>query len=182
MSMTKMKYVVFGVLALIMVGMGDGIFPCKAMGSGGKAAEHEGVIEPTQELMKDIEKRLTNMLSGILENNLKYVANEAGAVVEQSYKISEVFFPFDPKKNEWFKRAGIDPEDAGKITKLREEFVLFQSGIVYKALNVRKMAVEGSQEETLKAFADMIEKTCFDCHKKNRDWLFDQSGSHGPGR
>ena len=182
MSMRKMKYVVFGVLALIMLGIGTSVFPCKAMGSSGKAAEHEGVIEPTQELMRDIEKRLTNMLSGILENNLKYVANEAGAVVDQSYKISELFFPFDPKKNEWFERAGIDPKDAGKITKLREEFALFQSGIVYKALNVRKMAMEGSQEETLKAFADLIEKTCFACHKKNRDGLFDQPGSHGPGR
>ncbi len=182
MSMIKMKYVVFGVLALIMVGMGHSIFPCKAMGSSGKAAEHEGVIEPTQELMKDIEKRLTNMLSGILENNLKYVANEAGAVVDQSYKINETFFPFDPKKNDWFKRVGIDPKDDGKITKLKEEFALYQSGIIYKALNVRKAAMAGSQEETLKAFTDMVEKTCFDCHKKNRDWLFDQPGSHGPGR
>lgn len=148
----------------------------------GKAMEHEEVIEPTKELMKEIENRLNNILSGILENNLKYVANEAGAIVDNSYKINQIFFDFNRKGNTWFKRAGIDPADTEEIAKRKEEFTLYQSGIVYKALNVRKMAVSGSQEETLRAFTDMIEKTCFDCHRKNRDWLLDQPGSHGPGR
>ena len=154
----------------------------KVIMAQGKAMEHEEVIEPTKELMKEIEKRLNNMLSGILENNLKYVANEAGAIVDKSYKINQVFFDFNRKENAWFKRAGIEPNDTEEIAKRKEEFTLYQSGIVYKALNVRKMAMSGSQEETLRAFTDMLEKTCFDCHRKNRDWLLEQPGSHGPGR
>ena len=63
----------------------------------GKAMEHEEVIEPTKELMKEIENRLNNILSGILENNLKYVANEAGAIVDNSYKINQIFFDFNRK-------------------------------------------------------------------------------------
>ncbi|GJQ49980.1 hypothetical protein KsCSTR_05410 [Candidatus Kuenenia stuttgartiensis] len=154
----------------------------KVIMAQGKAMEHEEVIAPTKELMKEIENRLNNMLSGILENNLKYVANEAGAIVDKSYKINQIFFDFNRKGNDWFKRAGIDPADTGEIAKREEEFTLYQSGIVYKALNVRKMAMSGNQEETLRAFTDMIETTCFACHRKNRDWLLDQPGSHGPGR
>ncbi|MCF6147583.1 MAG: hypothetical protein E3K37_02885 [Candidatus Kuenenia sp.] len=154
----------------------------KVTEAGGKAAEHEEVIEPTKKLMREIEDRLNNMLTGILENNLKYVANEAGAVVDQSYRINQLFFDFNMEGNTWFTRAGIDPDDAAKVTKLKEEFTMYQSGIAEKALNVRKMALSGSQEDTLRALTDMIETSCFECHRKHRDWLFDQPGSHGPGR
>ena len=79
-----------------------------------KVTEHTGVIEPAKVLMREIELRLGNMLNGILSGNLKYVANEAGSLVDQSYKINEVFFPLDPRQNKWFKRAGINPEDSEK--------------------------------------------------------------------
>ncbi|MBM4055470.1 MAG: hypothetical protein FJ264_12580 [Planctomycetes bacterium] len=154
----------------------------KVIAEEGKAMEHEGVIAPTKELMREVENRLSNMLTGILENNLKYVANEAGAVVDQSYKINQIFFDFNMKENRWFERAGIDPGNANEISKLKEDFSFYQKEIVDKALKMRKKALAGEQGETFRAFTELVEKTCLACHSKHRNWLFDQPGFHDPGR
>ena len=134
-----------------------------------KVVTHEHVDEPTQVLMNEIAKRVNNILDGILAGSFKYVAQEAGAIVDQSYKINATFFPIDPKENKWFKRAKIDPNDSEKITKLKEEFDVYLKGIASSALEVQKAAASNNQETTFKSFIKMIEKTCFECHKAVRE-------------
>jgi cytochrome c' len=134
-----------------------------------KAIGHEGVEEPTRALMDAMSKRMTNMLEGILAGNLKYVSQEAGSVVDQSYTINKTFFPLDPKDNKWFKKAKIDPGDKENITKLKESFDTYQKGIATSALEIQKAAKANNQDETFKSFVSMVQKTCFECHKENRD-------------
>jgi len=134
-----------------------------------KVVIHEHVDEPTQVLMNEIAKRVSNILDGILAGSFKYVAQEAGAIVDQSYKVNATFFPVDPKENKWFKRAKVDPNDSEKITKLKEEFDVYLKGIASSALEVQKAAASNNQETTFKSFIKMVEKTCFECHKNVRD-------------
>lgn len=182
--MRWMKFLIIGLSVVTVTGAINISQPSLILASDGKAMEHADVIEPTKVLMREIEQRLGNMLNGILAGNLKYVASEAGSLVDQSYKINETFFPLDPGQNKWFKRAGINPEDSEKITNLKEEFDVYKNGIIFKALKVRKLALSGDQEATFKEFTGMIEQTCFDCHRTNRygSGLPTQAGSHGPGK
>ncbi|MDR4508912.1 MAG: cytochrome c [Candidatus Brocadiaceae bacterium] len=181
--MKRIQYYFIGLSVLSLIGIGSFFCLHKAAIAREMVTEHDDVAEPTQALMGEIEQRLGNMLGGILSGNLKYVANEAGFLMDRSYTINEIFFPSDPKTNEWFKRAGIDPEDSQKIIALKENFDMFRSGILYKASKVRQSALSGDQEATFKAFNNMIEETCFDCHRKYRDGggLPPQPGFHGPG-
>lgn len=162
------------VLGVSLVGLGlAGLVSVVAPGSVILAEEkevtHERVAEPTQVLMNEIAKRVNNILDGILAGSFKYVAQEAGAVVDQSYKINATFFPVDPKENKWFKRAKIDPNDSEKITRLKEEFNVYLKGIAASALEVQKAAASNNQEATFKSFINMVEKTCFECHNNLRD-------------
>ncbi len=158
-----------GLLGLGLVGCMYIARPSTSIAAEEKVASHEGVMEPTKVLMNDIANRVNNILDGILGGNFKYVAQEAGAIVDQGYKISATFFTAEPKENEWFKRAKIDPKDAEKIDKLKEEFDGYVKEIATSALEVKKAANSYNTEATFKSFTRMIEKTCFECHKNIRD-------------
>ena len=167
--MKRLRLLSVSFMGLSLVGLINVVNPIKVILAEEKIVTHEHVDEPTQVLMDEIAKRVSNILDGILAGSFKYVAQEAGAVVDQSYKISATFFPVDPKENKWFKRAKVDPNDSDKITKLKEEFDVYLKGIASSALEVQKAAASNNQETTFKSFIKMIEKTCFECHKTVRD-------------
>lgn len=161
-------------LIMILFGMGtmvltNNVNSCMAAEPKEEVISHEKVSDPTKELMNFIAKRMCNILDGSLIGNFKYIAQEAGAIVDESYKIDKTFFPVDPKENKWFKRAKIDPNDSEKITKLKEEFNVYLKGITSSALQIQKAANTNDQKATFKAFTNMIEKTCFECHEEIRD-------------
>ena len=156
-------------MGLGLVGLIGVVNPTNAILAEEKVVLHEHVDEPTQVLMNGIAARVNNILDGILSGTFKYVAQEAGAIVDQSYKVDATFFPVDPKENKWFKRAKIDPNDSEKITRLKEEFDVYLKGIASSALEVQKAAASNSQETTFKSFIKMVENSCFECHKNLRD-------------
>lgn len=167
-----MKRSVFLIACLVgvsMAGLINTVYTRAASAAEEKVISHEKVTEPTKVLMNDIANRMDNILNGILAGSFKYVAQEAGAIVDQSYMISETFFPVEAKENEWFKRAKIDPNDKERITKLRDEFNGYLKGIASSALEIQKAAKTQDQKTTFKAFTNMIEKTCFECHEEIRD-------------
>ena len=167
--MKRLRFLSVSLMGLSLVGLINVVTPAKVVLAEEKVVTHEHVDEPTQVLMNAIAKRVNNILDGILVGSFKYVAQEAGAIVDQSYKVSAAFFPVDPKENKWFKRAKIDPNDSEKITRLKEEFDGYLKGIASSALEVQKAAASNSQEATFKSFIKMVEKTCFECHKNVRD-------------
>jgi len=167
--MKRLRFLSVGLMGLSLAGLISVVNPINVILAEEKVVIHEHVDEPTQLLMNEIAKRVDNILDGILVGSFKYVAQEAGAVVDQSYKISATFFPVDPKENKWFKRAKIDPNDSEKITRLKEEFDGYLKGIAASALEVQKAAASNDQEATFKSFIKMVEKTCFECHKNLRD-------------
>ena len=167
--MKRLRLLSVGLMGLSLAGLISVVTPAKVVLAEEKIVTHEHVDEPTQVLMNEIAKRVNNILGGILAGSFKYVAQEAGAIVDQSYKVNAAFFPVDPKENKWFKRAKIDPTDSEKITRLKEEFDVYLKGIASSALEVQKAAASNNQEATFKSFIKMVEKTCFECHKNLRD-------------
>ena len=167
--MKRLRFLSVSLMGLSLVGLISVVNPTKVILAEEKVVIHEHVVEPTQVLMNEIAKHLNNILDGILGGSFKYVAQEAGAIVDQSYKINATFFPADPKENKWFKRAKIDPSDSEKITKLKEEFDAYLKGIASTALEIQKAAKANNQQATFKSFTNMIEKTCFECHKGVRE-------------
>ena len=127
--MKKTTFLIAGLFGIGMVGLTQSMNVCPVIAAEEKVVSHEGVMLPTRMLMHEIAKRMSNILEGTLASSFKYVAQEAGAIVDESYKINDVFFPVDPKENKWFKRA----------------------------------------KTTFKAFTNMVEKTCFECHEGIRD-------------
>ncbi|MDR4508134.1 MAG: hypothetical protein MRJ65_07855 [Candidatus Brocadiaceae bacterium] len=180
--MIKRNFLYMSMCIFSFVGFSYFVSPFSILPIHAETVEHDEVDEPTKKLMQKIEVRLKNILDGILGGSLQYVAQEASSIIDQSYKINETFFTFDPNENKWFKRAGIKPDDRTTIESLKEEFSIYQNGIVYLALQLRQKALSGNREETFHAFTTMIEKTCFECHERNRNKLLFQPGSHGPGR
>ena len=167
--MKRSAFLIASLFGVSMVGLTNIMYTCAAIAAEEKVISHEKVTEPTKVLMNDIANRMDNILNGILTGSFKYVAQEAGAIVDQSYMISKTFFPVEPKENEWFKRAKIDPNDKERITKLREEFDGYLKGIAASALEIQKAAKANNQKASFTAFTTMIEKTCFECHKEIRD-------------
>ena len=167
--MKKMRLLIGGLLCFGMVGFATYVGYSPACTAAEVAGSHEGVMEPTKELMGKAAKHLNNILDGILSGNFKYVAQEAGAIVDQSYKINEAFFPVDPKENRWFQRAKINPKDSERIEKLKEEFSFYIKGLASSALEIQKAAKSNNEETAFKSFAAMVEKTCFECHRNVRD-------------
>ena len=167
--MKRLKFLSVGLMGLSLLGLTNIVNPYPVIATEEKGIAHEEVIEPTQVLMNDIAKRMNNILDGILAGNFKYVAQESGSIVDQSYKINSTFFPADPKENKWLKKAKVDPNDSEKITKLKEEFDAYLKGIASSALEIQRAAKSNSPEATLKSFTNMIEKTCFECHRDLRD-------------
>lgn len=167
--MKRWRYLSVCLMGLSLAGLLSVVNPAEVVLAEGKVVTHEHVDEPTQVLMNEIAKRVNNILDGILAGSFKYVAQEAGAIVDQSYKVNATFFPVDPKENKWFKRAKIDPNDSEKITKLKEEFDVYLKGIASAALEIQKAAKANNQQATFKSFTNMIEKTCFECHNAVRE-------------
>lgn len=167
--MKRTMFLIANLFGICMLGLTNNFYTCMAIAAEETVISHEKVTEPTKVLMNDIADRMDNILDGILAGSFKYVAQESGAIVDQSYMISKTFFPVDPRENVWFKRAKIDPNDKEKITKLREEFDGYLKGIASSALEIQKAAKTNNQKTTFKAFTDMIEKTCFECHEEIRD-------------
>lgn len=167
--MRRVRLMSIGLLGVGLIGLMSIGTPSQVRAEDQKAIGHEGVEEPTRALMDAMSKRMTNMLEGILAGNLKYVSQEAGTVVDQSYTINKTFFPLDPKDNKWFKKAKIDPSDGERITKLKESFDVYQREIASSALEIQKAAKSNNQDETFKSFVSMVQKTCFECHMENRD-------------
>ena len=167
--MKKTTFLIAGLFGIGMVGLTQSMDVRTVIAAEEKVVSHEGVMLPTRMLMHEIAKRMSNILEGTLASSFKYVAQEAGAIVDESYKINDVFFPVDPKENKWFKRAKIDPNDSDKITKLKEEFNVYLKNITSSALEIQKAAKTNDQKATFKAFTNMVEKTCFECHEGIRD-------------
>lgn len=163
------KFFIAGLLGMSMAGLPYNFSTCTATAAEEKVVSHESVVLPTRVLMHEIAKRISNILEGTLAGSFKYVSQEAGAIVDESYKINEAFFPVDPKENKWFKRAKIDPNDSERIAKLKEEFNVYLKAIASSALEIQKAAKSNDQKTTFKAFTNMVEKTCFECHQEIRD-------------
>lgn len=167
--MKKSGLLSISLLSLSLIGLMNFVNTSLVISAEEKVLTHEKVMEPTKALMDDIAKRMNNILDGILVGSFKYVAQEAGAIVDQSYKINATFFPVDPKENKWFKQAKIDPNDSERITRLKEDFDVYLKGIASSALEIQNAAKTNNQEATFKSFINMVEKTCFECHKEIRD-------------
>lgn len=167
--MKRAMFLTAALFSISLAGLTNNFSPCTAIAAEEEVFPHEGVTEPTKVLMDNIAMRMDHIFNGILAGSFKYVEQESGAIVDQSYTINNTFFPLDPRENEWFKRAKIDPSDSEKITKLKEEFNVYLKGIVSSALEIKKAAGSNDQKATFRAFINMVEKTCFECHEQIRD-------------
>lgn len=134
------------------------------------AHEHEKITLPTKRLMIEIEKRMYNMLEGILVGNFKYVKQEASAVSMESKKILENFFPRNPDIDHWYMRSkDLDPKNIEAITKLKEEFSSYMRRIDSGVQEIQKAADAGDTEATFQAYSGLLTKACFECHRRLRD-------------
>lgn len=131
---------------------------------------HEDVKLPTKRLMIEIEKRVYNMLEGILVGNFNYVKQEAAAVAEKASQINENFFPRNPDIDHWYKRSkDLDPKNIEAITKLKEEFNVYLKRIDSSVQEIKKAADAKDTEATYQAFSGLLTKACFECHRRQRD-------------
>lgn len=134
------------------------------------AHEHEKVTLPTKRLMIEIEKRMYNMLEGILVGNFKYVKQEASAVAAEGKKIEENFFPRNPDVDAWYRRSkDLDPSNVEAIKKLKEEFSSYMRRIDSGVQEIQKAADSNDAEATFQAYSGLLTKACFECHRRLRD-------------
>ena len=134
------------------------------------AHEHEKVTLPTKRLMIEIEKRVYNILEGILVGNFKYVKQEAAAVAEKANQINENFFPRNPEIDHWYMRSkDLDPKNIEAITKLKEEFNIYAKRLNSSVQEIQKAADANDTEAAYNAFSGLLTKACFECHRKMRD-------------
>lgn len=132
--------------------------------------EHENVKLPTKRLMIEIEKRMFNILEGILVGNFKSVKEEAAAVMEKAKQINENFFPRNPDIDAWYKRSkDLDPSNIEAIKKLKEEFNAYMRRIDAGVQEIQKAADTGDTEATFQAYSGLLTKACFECHRILRD-------------
>lgn len=167
--MKKVTLLIAGICCIGFTGLTHSICTRTVSAAEETTMTHEGVALPTRMVMSNIARRMSNILEGTLAGSFKYVAQEAGAIVDDSYRINEAFFPIDPKENKWFQQAKIDPNDSKKITKLKEGFDVYLKNIASSALEIQRAAKSEDQKATFKAFTNMVEKTCFECHAEIRD-------------
>lgn len=131
---------------------------------------HEDVKLPTKRLMIEIEKRVYNMLEGILVGNFPYVKQEAAAVAAKAGEINENFFPRNPEVDAWYRRSkDLDPKNVEAITKLKEEFNTYMKRIDSSVKEIQKAADAKDTEAAYQAFSGLLTKACFECHRKQRD-------------
>lgn len=132
--------------------------------------EHESIKLPTKRSMVEIEKRMYNILEGILVGNFKYVKQEAAAVAEKANQINENFFPRNPDIDAWYKRSkDLDPSNIEAIKKLKEEFNAYMRRIDAGVQEIQKAADTGDTEATFQAYSGLLTKACFECHRRLRD-------------
>jgi hypothetical protein len=106
-----------------------------------------------------MEIRVTNMIEGILEGNLDYVKQEAGALPELGKKILDNFFP----RGQWFMQAEVlNPEETKKR---RAVFTDYVNKMDVQVKEIQKAADSKDEGVTLSAVTDLIQKTCLECHK-----------------
>lgn len=131
---------------------------------------HEDIKLPTKRLMIEIEKRVYNMLEGILVGNFPYVKQEAAAVAAKAGEINENFFPKNPAIDHWYMRSqDLDPKNIEAITKLKEEFNTYMKRIDSSVKEIQKAADAKDTEAAYQAFSGLVTKACFECHRKQRD-------------
>ena len=170
-----MKTVISLSLSLLVAGLvGSTNVVCTKAFAGEERAsaipEHEKVKLPTKRLMREIEKKMYNILEGILVGNFKYVKQEAAAVTEKANQINENFFPRNPDIDAWYKRSkDLDPSNIEAIKKLKEEFNSYMRRIDAGVQEIQKAADTGDTEATFQAYSGLLTKACFECHRRLRD-------------
>ena len=170
-----MKTVISLSLSLLVAGLvGSTNVVCTKAFAGEERAsavqEHEKVTLPTKRLMREIEKKMYNILEGILVGNFKYVKQEAAAVTEKAKQINENFFPRNPDIDAWYKRSkDLDPSNIEAIKKLKEEFNSYMRRIDAGVQEIQKAADTGDTEATFQAYSGLLTKACFECHRRLRD-------------
>ncbi|GAN33531.1 MAG: hypothetical protein DYG83_09655 [Candidatus Brocadia sp. AMX2] len=153
------------------------VYPTKVFAGEGQpiahaheGGTHEDIKLPTKRLMIEIEKRMYNMLEGILVGNFPYVKQEAAAVAAKAGEINENFFPKNPAIDHWYMRSkDLDPKNIEAITKLKEEFNTYMKRIDSSVKEIQKAADAKDTEAAYAAFSGLVTKACFECHRKQRD-------------
>src|SRR5574341_1211497 len=148
-----------------LAGLTNMVYPPKVLAGEERtiaAHEHDKVKLPTKRLMIEIEKRVYNILEGILISDFKYVKQEAAAVSEKAKQINENFFPGEPYVDTWYKRSkDIGPSDIDAVKKLREEFNSYLRRIEAGVQDIQKAADSNDREATFNAFSGLLTKACF---------------------
>lgn len=139
------------------VGLTNMVFHSVTMAEEGKQVR---VNLPIKRLTSEMENRVTNMIEGILEGNLDYVKQEAGALPDLGKKILDNFFP----RGQWFMQAEVlNPEETKKR---REVFTSYMNKMDAQVKEIQKTADSNDEGATLSAVTDLIKKTCLECHKQ----------------
>lgn len=148
-------FVGFGLAAIM--GLANVGFHSVTMAEEGKQVR---VNLPIKRLTSEMENRVTNMIEGILEGNLDYVKQEAGALPDLGKKILDNFFP----RGQWFMQAEVlNPEETKKR---REVFTSYMNKMDAQVKEIQKAADSNDEGATLSAVTDLIKKTCLECHKQ----------------
>ena len=138
------------------VGLASVVSPSPTLAEEGKQVS---VNLPIKRITREMENRVTNMIEGILEGNLDYVKQEAGALPELGKKILDNFFP----RNQWFMQAEVlNPEETKKR---RAVFTDYVNKMDVQVKEIQKAADSKDEGATLSAVTDLIQKTCLECHK-----------------
>ncbi|KXK25006.1 MAG: hypothetical protein UZ01_03643 [Candidatus Brocadia sinica] len=153
--MKKGIFLGFGLAGI--VGLTNMVFHSVTMAEEGKQVR---VNLPIKRLTSEMENRVTNMIEGILEGNLDYVKQEAGALPDLGKKILDNFFP----RGQWFMQAEVlNPEETKKR---REVFTSYMNKMDAQVKEIQKTADSNDEGATLSAVTDLIKKTCLECHKQ----------------
>lgn len=138
------------------VGLASVVSPSPTLAEEGKQVS---VNLPIKRITREMENRVTNMIEGILEGNLDYVKQEAGALPELGKKILDNFFP----RGQWFMQAEVlNPEETKKR---RAVFTDYVNKMDVQVKEIQKAADSKDEGATLRAVTDLIQKTCLECHK-----------------
>lgn len=145
--MKKGIFLGFGLAGI--VGLTNMVFHSVTMAEEGKQVR---VNLPIKRLTSEMENRVTNMIEGILEGNLDYVKQEAGALPDLGKKILDNFFP----RGQWFMQAEVlNPEETKKR---REVFTSYMNKMDAQVKEIQKTADSNDEGATLSAVTDLIKK------------------------
>ncbi|MCF6156299.1 MAG: hypothetical protein E3K36_13880 [Candidatus Brocadia sp.] len=151
-----MKRIIFlGIGLAGIVGLMNGVYHSPSL-----AEEKQARVNlPIKRLTSEMENRVTNMIEGILEGNLNYVKQEAGALPDLGKKILDNFFP----RGQWFMMAeALNPEETKKRRAVFTDYINKMDAHVKE---IQKAADSNDEGATLTAVTDLVQKTCIECHK-----------------